>query len=207
MTEIQLSHSSIFVLYGKAGSSKSSLAKYLIYHFQTKQLCDLVFVLSGTSFNEYYQQFLPKNQVKPYDEIIINNLLNLCKKKKEAGIDFRVLLILDDILGSIKSKSDTILKLINNHRHFNISVIISSQYPNAISPNIREGCSLAFIFHATTKRAIQALYESYGASDFDKINDFIKFLNDNTREYNCIVVDNKKVKFEEKWAVFKSPMF
>ena len=72
MSSIELSHPSIFVLYGKARSGKSTTIRYLIHHFQTKQLCDFVFVLSGTSFNEYYQQFLPSRQV---------NLLNLLMKQ------------------------------------------------------------------------------------------------------------------------------
>ena len=88
MSLIKLSHPGLYICYGRPSSGKSNLIKYIIGHFMKEKLIDFVYVMSGSSFNGYFQSFLGKKHVSPYNEDKINNLLNLCAKKKQKSIDF-----------------------------------------------------------------------------------------------------------------------
>ncbi len=75
----------------------------------------------------------------------------------------RAFLILDDLLSQKAFSSQTFINLSTQFRHFNISIIISTQYIYRLSPTFRESASHAVIFKQTTMRSITALYESYGS--------------------------------------------
>lgn len=204
MSKLKLTHPSIYCLYGKPASGKSNLIKYIAYHYKKKKLVDFIYVMSGSSFNGYYQNFLDEKLVVPYTDDKLEQLLGVCANKKEKGDKFRTLLILDDCLGSTSWKKPVILKLINNHRHYNISLIIATQYPNQVSPNIRSNCNLAFIFLARTKRELQALYESYGMGFFNTLPEFSKFIK-NLEKYQCLVVNNREQEFSKVFSLFTAP--
>ena len=203
MTEIKLNHPSLYICYGRPASGKSILIKYIIGHFMKENLTDLVYVQSGSHFNNFFQSFLSEKQVSPYNETKITKLMNLCAKKKQDGINFRVLFILDDCIGSAQWKSKVFLKLINQFRHYNITLVIATQYCCAITPNIRSNCTLAFIFPSRQKNDIEALYQSYGAGSFNSLQEFTKFLTSLDR-YNCLVVDNSN--YTNPIALFQSPL-
>ena len=206
MELITLQHPSLIICYGRPGSGKSILIKYIIQHYQQLKLVDFVFVMSGSNFNGFYQGFLPERQVKSYSDNTLTRLLALLERKKSNNENFRTLLVLDDCLGSTAFKSPIMMKCINNFRHYSLSLVLASQYPFAIPPNLRENAFRAFVFAQTTKRALTALYESYAASDFEHVNEFVDFMKKHTGDYHCLVIDNKQNDFDKKWARFKAPI-
>ena len=203
--KLQLKHPAIYCLYGKPASGKSNLIRYIIAHYQKKRLCDFVFVMSGSAFNQYYQSFLPDNQVKNYSDDVLERLLNLCAKKKENGQRFRVLLVLDDCIGSARWKSPIVMRMISNHRHYNITITIASQYPKAVPPNIRSNANLGFVFYARTKPELEALFESYGVGFMDNSKQFADLLK-TLKDYECLVINSRERNFNKSFRKFKCPL-
>jgi hypothetical protein len=85
-------------------------------------------------------------------------------KLREESRDNRILLIFDDIIGSsgkLHSGGGVLNKLITQFSHYNISIIISIQYANMLSPLARESVQHAFIFKQTSDTSLEAIQQSF----------------------------------------------
>lgn len=175
----------VCVLSGKPKQGKSHLIKYFMYLH--RKYFDYGLVFTRTKFNDGYK-FLPQDYVhSDYDESILKNLMKLQANLIEEGTQKKVFIIFDDCL-SDDFKKETFTNLITQHRHYNITVIISTQYIYKINPTIRECAGYAIIFRPTTGRSIDALYESFG-SHFNDREEFKKYVIDNTGDFQFIFVD------------------
>jgi len=185
-------------------SGKTYLIKYILTDlFKTKKV-KYGIVFTTTNFTDSYD-FIPENYVHSlYNEDIIKNLMeiqvNQIKENKKADPCF---LVFDDMIGSIKFNSNIIKKLFSTFRHYNILIIISTQYLFSIPPLIRE-CTTYFVtFNIDSHRSIKAIYESF-MLDFDTLLKVKKFIKEHCIDYHFILIKTFEKK-ENKYSVMKSP--
>lgn len=167
---------SILLVNGNQGEGKSFIIKYIMYTLRDK--LDYGIVFTNTSFDDSNYDFI-KDRDFIHPEFNEEKLFNLMKIQEAQEKNNRKLafVIFDDCLYDEKQWSSRYLKrLLTTVRHYNIFVIISSQYPNHIPLNVRTLAWHIIIFSGfENKQAINALYESYGQR-FNTLYDFKDFL-------------------------------
>jgi len=193
----------VYIFSGKPKSGKSHLIKYFMYIH--RNFFDYGIVLTKTKFNDGYD-YVPDSYVHPdYNEDKIRSLMKLQADLVSDGIKKNAFVIIDDCLTKQFDKQ-LFTDLITQHRHFNITVIISTQYIYKINPTIRECANFAIIFRQSTTRSLNALFESFG-SHFNKFDEFKNYIVKNTGDYKFILVDINSTSdnIDEIYKVMKAP--
>lgn len=188
-------------LLAKRASGKSWCIRELLYH---KRHYPAGVVLAPTdSMTHFYTNFVPPLFVHyEFRTEILSNLFRrqqiLATKneeRKEAGrpaIDSRAFLVMDDCLSAKGewAKDPNIAEIFYNGRHHNITFLMSMQFPLGIKPEFRTNLDYIFLladeFYSNQKR----LYEHY-AGCFPTFEMFRKVFLEVTRNYGCLVIDNR----------------
>lgn len=125
-----------------------------------------------------------------YSEEALENLMeiqaNLVKKK----IVKQCFVIFDDCLDDPGEFQSAALKRLSTQlRHYNIALIMSTQYCNLLPPRIRTNATAVFIFQNDCKSNLESLYESFGQR-FDSYKEFKNYIIQNLSEnYRFIYYD------------------
>jgi len=191
------------IIAGKPESGKSYLIKYLMMLNNPQYSGDPFqygIVFTKTKFNGGYD-YLPQKFVHSiYREEVLRNLLRI---QSETQAQYRCFVIFDDCLEAFNSNLFTDLS--TQYRHYNISLIVSTQYIYKVPPTFRECASAAAIFRQTTERSIRALYDSFGQW-FKDYGDFCEYLLENTGEHKFIMFDAKSAGDKSSaYKIMKSP--
>lgn len=189
---------------GSIGHGKSHLIKYIIH--KNKDKFDYGIVFTQTWFKEGNFDYLPEKYVhKDYDEEILKNFMALQSKLIKRGISKQTFCIFDDVLDATTFNNKYFKRLITTLRHFQISVIISTQYCNSIPPIYRANVMATAIFKSDMNNQLKALFESYG-QNFSCFNDFKNYVMENTGDYRFIWYDKKNTgNLKQKYQVMKCP--
>jgi len=125
---------------GHRGGRLRHLA-YLIGYFKQNKGAKNCVVFSGTAFNGFFEKYVaakffhswdPKILAKRLDDVK-HQYLSLSPEKKK---NHHTIFVLDDLVGTANWKSSIIQHLFTSHRHYDITILVSLQYPNSISPLI-----------------------------------------------------------------------
>ncbi len=182
-------------VFGKRRTGKSFLVRWLLYLKRHRFRHGLV--ITKTKHNGYWQNYFPMNVVHgDYDPKIIENFLiyqlklqEYNKHHPEKPLNTKAVIILDDIIADHYIRyCDALATLCYNGRHFDVMVIVCSQYVYGLPPGVRGNSDFVFTFTQGQKRQRKALTEDYG----DKIYDekfFLKMLDLNTQERNALVIN------------------
>ena len=137
-------------IYSSPGSGKSHLIRHLLhqlYHSKSPKLqLDIIFVFSGSYFNGFCQQFIDDEYVTAFSEDWLKRVLHMAKELKSKGVNKQFVLVFDDCLGSTNWNNKTFNYMVNNHHHYNISLIIVLQYAKKILPNFHKNSMYAIVF-------------------------------------------------------------
>lgn len=193
----------IIIISGKPKQGKSHLINYFMY--TQRKMFDYGIVFTKTKFNDGFE-YIPDRFVHPnYYEDKLENMMKLQAKLIEEGIKKKCFVIFDDCLTS-EFKNDLFQDLITQYRHYNMTIIISTQYIYKLNPTIRECANYVVIFRQSTKRSLDALYDSFG-SHFDKYDDFKNYVINNTGNFQFILVDinSQSDDISKIYRVMKAP--
>ena len=128
----------------------------------------------------------------------LDDILNdIVKTQKSKSKDERepVLIVLDDCLDYLK-KSKRLDSLPSYCRHYNISIIITTQVYNALPTKLRKNSSGYLIARIYNNKDLQNIEEEIGAN----FNDFKDNYDKATKEkYSFLFVDNRNI---ELWKNF-----
>jgi hypothetical protein len=165
-------------------------------------------VFSGTAFSGFFSQYVDKAYIHEWNpetlaKVITDIRAQYLSLPKDRRADHHSLIVLDDLIGSANWRSPMIQHLISCHRHYGISIFLTTQYPNSIPPIIRECSKLALIFHQTTKRSIVPLFESYG-SHFNSLREFTDYLSA-LPKYCFVLVKTDEPDMDKKYFKTKVP--
>lgn len=191
---------SLLVIAGKSKRGKSYLIQYVVTVLGTQKKIKFGLVFCRTKFNCGYDYFPDNKIIEGFKEDLLVKYLEKLKKygedhpitekQKEQGIKTNIppsIIIFDDIIGQINMNSNIFTNFLSSYRHYNISIIIATQFINKISTLFREQADIAIMFEQNTRRSIESLYESYG-QEFDNYNSFKNFLKQNTSQpYQCCI--------------------
>lgn len=199
------------IISASQGSGKSHLIRYLIH--KNRKDIDYCIVFCNTSFDASYD-YIPKEYVHPmYDEQVLDNLMNIQSKLVKKGIKKNAWLIFDDCLFDGQFNSKPFMRLSTQLRHYNITCIISTQYPQIVKPQFRNNCFQVGMFKTSTLNALQALYSSYG-QEFNTFQEFKSYLNKATNQQytfvwfdKTITTDDIQKKYQISLCPAKIPKF
>ena len=193
----------VLIFAGKPRSGKSHCIRYFMYTMRKKFHYGLVF--TKTNFTNAYE-YIPAGYVHPnYNEAKLRNLMSIQAELVKQGIQKQAFVIFDDCL-TTQFNTELFTDLVTQHRHYNITVIISTQYIYKINPTIRECANYVIIFHQSTKRSNMALYESFG-NHLNSLSDWMAYLMQNTGDYNFIFVNTNSPSNDtnDVYKVYKAP--
>ena len=130
----------------------------------------------------------------------------LKKKKTELKELPHSFIVLDDIVNTIQQKLPAWQEFITTYRHYNITLLVTTQFINKCDPTLREQAEYAYIFQLQTSVAIKATYENYGGL-FRTIKAWTAFLEKISGEqYRCLIWKKEsKPIIKERYSTYKVP--
>jgi GTPase SAR1 family protein len=183
---------SISIFYGKPRSGKTYLMKRIIEDLSRRRQYDKIIIISPTAFTGQWDNIDTRYLWDELDEVRIYKIIDLQKTRADRGEEHRLLLVLDDCVGSANFRSNLFRRLATSSRHYNMSIMLSSQHLKCVPPVLRTCCDYSFIFHNSNKNDIDAVYNELTCAFFDNVNIFKAYLQKNTQDYKCILVDNRE---------------
>lgn len=200
---------SLIIITASIGSGKSHLLRYIMNEIKDK--LDYGIVFSHTIFDDENLEYIPKKfKHKIYNPDLIKSLMKIqaAQPKKTRK---RAFVILDDFLGGKSTKTSpswstcpVFRDLATELRHYNVFVVINTQYINTVPPIIREQALNVAIFNSDTERSLEALYESYGQS-FKKFNLFRDHILENVKEHNFLWYSRKVSNMKDRYKIMNAP--
>lgn len=200
----------VFVSMRNSGKSKS--IRNLVVELLQKIHHHNIVLFSTTAYkklNDDYK-FLdgPFAKVFPGDketiEENVGKILKHCEEMKRKHEDYSVLVIFDDI--DITKKNAKAPELFTQGRHYNLSVIVSSQ--NAayfLEPTIRTNIDY-LVFRKVENTYKNRLWNMCNIKMSFK--DFKSYIDENTTDYKFILYDNTSQSFDqERMKVVKSVLY
>lgn len=129
-----------------------------------------------------------------YLDDILNDIVKSQKSKQKEERE-PVLIVLDDCLDYLK-KSKRLDSLPSYSRHYNISIIITSQVYNALPTKLRKNASSYLIARIYNNKDLQNIEEEIGAN----FHEFRQNYDKATKEkYSFLYIDNRNI---ELWRNF-----
>ena len=180
---------------GTCGSGKSYLIKYMLRSM--RRSFNFVVVFSNTAgFTKDYE-FL--NEIgMPHAihsslniETITAKVMEIQKKNRLQNRLRNVLIIFDDCFGNV-GNSKIFKNLVSTYRHYNISIIFSTQYVSGATTFLREISNYVVIFNQRTQNALRLTYENYFAADYENFNEFKQHFKNSLLDYHFYFIDRIK---------------
>jgi len=192
------------VFIGRRRSGKSWMARWVIYHLRHRYPCGIV--ITGTQLNNFWAQYVPKEFIHSVKDMnmVLDNVFQrqtFLKQHPELGIDPRMFVILDDVMGDKYRVrfSKQLSTAFTDGRHYGILTLITTQDPMGIPPALRENTDVAFCFRQFTHNRKEALSRNYLSYISDK-NDRLQFLWNKTKRINPdgSILDQEKSTEEQR---------
>jgi hypothetical protein len=194
----------LLIINGRQGSGKSHFIRYLMYeNYVSPEKFDYGVVFCNTSWEQSSFDYLPEKYVyENYNETVLLNLMKLQKDNLAKNIKTSAFVIFDDCLDDEDQwTSKSLKKLTTQCRHYNISVIVSTQYPNLVPPRMRSNSMYSIFFNIGSGVAeLEAIYRAYGQK-FKNYGDFKDYYYKNIQNHKFIQYDNDK----EEYLVYRCP--
>lgn len=186
-------------IYGSCGSGKTHLTKWLISHLAHKGQFQHCILFSNTACMSSDYDYIPDEyQFSQYDDEILLQYMQIQKDNRKS----KGLVIFDDVLGQANMNSRVLLQLATQFRHYNISIILVSQWVTRIPASMRELSTHVFLFKQNTKLAYENTYDSFGGY-FNNWKEWKNFIDNATGDYKFLFVNNKS-KTNDVKDVYKS---
>lgn len=178
-------------LIGACGSGKSVALKSIMYYYCKQRYFKECIAFCRTKFNGSYD-FLPDRCVhEEWDEGIIKRHVGKLRNymQRTGKIPPPTCLLLDDMLGVAKTRTGFFANFLATHRHYNMTVFITSQYLiGNITTLMREITNVAVMFNCKFKNSTKAMYEAYGGAGWDNAKEFDAALRDwCSEDYYCMI--------------------
>jgi len=208
----------LIVVAGKSKRGKSYLIKYMITMLCLNKKFKFGLVFCKTKFNCGYDFIEDNKVIEGYKEDILKNYLQalqkygeehpLTAKQKAYNIKTNIppsFIIFDDIIGQMDLNAGFMSEFITTYRHYNITLIIATQYLHKVPVLFREQADICVMFYQNTKKSIDACYENYG-QEFDNAKKFKNFLIEKTsKPYHCLIYIEDGDDINTKYMEYKAP--
>ena len=159
------------VVVGPTGSGKTNAICNL--YLQNQGLWSEVILVCGSQAADTDYDWIPPGNKFTWDDNLVASLIALQQEKKKkytaAGRqDYPgLLLILDDIAGTVKHNDKDLNLLVSQCRHYRISVIVAVQYYKMVSPTIRSNAFDTYMVQQGVSAVESFLVEYCSVSKYD----------------------------------------
>ena len=171
---------------------------------------DTFYLFSTTErYSKSFDCFPKQCIIDGFDLKFIKELIKAQKKRidkygKESPKVASILLVFDDLLGSIQTGShemNYLNMLFSTSRHVNVGLLVISQSCKGLtSPVIRNNADL-IIWRQVNDNYLRSLYESvYWSGNFKSFMDFTKKSFKNT-DFHMITYDNMTTNDDQRWML------
>lgn len=203
---------SVFV-YGMRGSGKSFFVRDMMYNMRKKFHSGAAMSPTLDSRMEF-SKFMPMCYI--HDEFNIDAVKELINIKQslqktyhdgEEGDRRNVFLILDDCsYDTQKLNGIEMSELLMNGRHSKVFTITTLQWMKDLKPRMRENFDYIFLFQADSKETREKLFQMFGSSVFEDLEDFDKFYRVAVKDRRILVFDrtSKSERFEDRVFWYKA---
>lgn len=203
------------VMIAKRGSGKSFVTRDVVYHY--RHIPGGVVIAPTDRMSAFYKFFFPDLYIH-YDikdtilkKILLrqSEMIEKSREKKKQGkkVDPSGILVMDDCLARKKSwgKDESIMEILMNGRHYQLTYILTMQTPLGITPDLRLNFDYVFLLKEDSTINKKKLWDNY-ASMFPTIFAFEKVFAKCTEDYRSMVIDNRKPSdtIQEKVYWFKA---
>lgn len=187
-----------FLILGKRNTGKTVLTIDICFH---RQAMEFGIAFAGSIGSELeFARFLPSTFIYGSfsDEVLrafwekVKSLNRKAARNGEKMVD--CFLILDDT-GFDKSmwQSKSLIEIMQNGRHYNLTLIICMQYGKALHPNMRSQIDYLFVLKEKSPEMLDKIYSCFCGGHFQDKHLFRAVLNQCTRDYRALVVKNADV--------------
>jgi hypothetical protein len=173
---------SITVLAAAPGGGKTHLIRWLICEWSRLGRFSYGWVFSPTAFNGSYNWLPEANRSEVYTDKALQGIIDHQKTYRNPAF-----LILDDCMGSINFLNALWTNFITTFRHYNLTLLIASQYILKIPPVMRQCVTYAIVFKQNQKRSLVALHENFFV-EMDNWQEVRRFIDRNAVGYKFILV-------------------
>jgi hypothetical protein len=199
-----ISHPFTMCIHAPSRSGKSVVISNFLYNeeFNFKKRFDKVIFISPTILIDKTLEYAKDDDdvVKIYEDEYLENLddvlttiLHNQKKDHDKEEDKSVLLILDDCLMYLKGKG--LSYLATKNRHYNISMILTTQYYKSLAPVIRANATHWLLFKTHNEKEHSNIVE-----DFNSFPTFENFYSTAIAEpYSFLFADMLKMRLFKKF--------
>lgn len=185
----------------KPESGKSVSIKYNLYRLIAADNISHGWVFTGTDFNDAYD-FVPKKFVS--SKFTIDKLEAIKTFQKANPAKRPAFIVFDDMVSMIPWTDPVVQDFFMNYRHYNVRIIISSQYFKKIPPTIREQTTFYIIFGRQADLSLEAI--AAGAFAGMRKDRVARILNANMSPYMSIIVNLNAENEEDIYQRFKAPL-
>jgi hypothetical protein len=130
----------------------------------------------------------PNDILEEWDDDFMDNVMKDQVKKIKQGKAKQIVVIIDDCLLNVRSK--TFRRLMLNHKCCRITPIVVMDIAMTMPPPIRTQFDFVFAAYSCIDEEMKYLHEKY-FSMFRTYDDFVKIFEDNTKKYSMLVVHSK----------------
>lgn len=159
------------IISGSRTSGKSIFLKYLLVHSGGPNLLksfDSVVIFSSSVQSGFWDFTGSKLLFKNFNPGVIKAMKKIYFEQKSKGIDFKFLVILDDLAFDTKLKYDkTVSELYVSGRHFGASVSFITQKSSATNQMWKNNCTVFIICHSVARKEKKYLSEDVIADALD----------------------------------------
>ncbi|KAJ4453946.1 hypothetical protein PAPYR_11450 [Paratrimastix pyriformis] len=204
------------IVHGTPRSGKSYLLRWWLQQYAREYSIVVVFSISADSAGYYSQVGIEPSSVYQGFDVqssrdLLTHMIDTANRHMRSAGGMRAtealpktLIVCDDIIspGAQQHNFGALKSLVTNYRHLNMSLILTSQYINAVSTVMRDTVDYHIIFK----------HESARARDFFKDNCFAwvtykpsvqLILDQHTGDHRCIVVNKRSE--STTYTVFRAP--
>lgn len=192
---------------GTSKSGKSFLMRYMLTSMLKRKQLKFGIVFTSSKHNGGYDWLPDKYVYAHFSMERLHKYLNFLKAKRAEGKKIPDnFIVLDDIINSIPQKSGVWQEFICTYRHYNITLLVTTQFITKCDPTLREQADFAYIFQLYTDAAVRAAYESYGQL-FPTLKQWKAFLEKHAGvEHQCIVwTKESPPAIDKRYSTYKAP--
>jgi len=138
----------------------------------------------------YIQDTDDEEEEKPLDHIQLDQKQEKIKRKRKSKYkEIRRIFIFDDLSNEIRN-SQSLKKLVKEHRHYKSVILISSQYTKDVPPQVLAQLDYCLLFKNHSDDKLEDLYKTLDLSvDFDKFLNIYKKVTQTKDGYNFLYID------------------
>jgi hypothetical protein len=157
------------LLIGRRRSGKTWLSRWIMYNLRHRFPFGIV--ITGTRLNNFWSQYIPEEFIHDIENIgpVLDNIFarqTFLKSHPELGVDTRMFIILDDVMGDkYRTRfSPQLSNCFTNGRHNDILTLITAQDAKGVGPDLRENtdiCCIFRVYEGGRKKVIEEEWLSY----------------------------------------------